>query len=284
VPNCFIAMPVSTLTEHARLYGDDEHFKHVLTYLMVPAVEKAGYEAIKPIAEGADVIHAEIIRQLETADMVLCDISTLNPNVFFELGVRTAVDKPVCVLRDMQTDRIPFDMSIINVHTYEPSLAPWLLEDQVSQLALHLQASAQRSDNRNTLWRYFGLTTKAAFKEGESSLEEKVDLVLLQLRGFESQAPLALLRRDAGAGFEADVARSVHGYPKDIATGASEFVDEAQKITRARIKDARFGDFVLLITDGPVSPAERVELGRLGARHRTRVYVDEGRVLAPPAE
>lgn len=76
VPNCFIAMPVSTSTEHAQLYGgDDAHFRHVLAHLMVPAVEKAGYKAIKPIAEGADLIHAEIIRHLETADMGCCATS-----------------------------------------------------------------------------------------------------------------------------------------------------------------------------------------------------------------
>jgi hypothetical protein len=273
-------MPVSTSDEHARVYGDAEHFNHVLTHLMVPAVEKAGYEAIKPIAEGADLIHAEIIRNLETADMVLCDISTLNPNVFFELGVRTAVDKPVCVVRDALTDRIPFDTSIINVHTYEPSLAPWLLDEQIHLLALHLHASAQRSNDRNTLWRYFGLTTRAAFKEGESSLEEKVDLLLLQMQGVGSDLRLTsipALLRHGSAEFHGDVARSLISYPKDITTAASEFVNEAQQLTRARIKDAKFGAGAVLITfDGPVSVTERVRLGGLGYRHSTRVYIDDG--------
>jgi hypothetical protein len=188
VPSCFIAMPVSTSNEHARLYGDVAHFEHVLRYLMIPAVERAGYEAIEPIAAGADLIHAEIIRQLETADLVLCDISTLNPNVFFELGVRTAVDRPICVVKDALTERIPFDTSIINVHTYEPSLSAWHMDKQLNALVEHLRVSAQRSEGRNALWRYFGLTTRAAFKEGGSTLEEKVDLVLLQLQGLESEA------------------------------------------------------------------------------------------------
>ena len=48
------------------MYNDDLHFSHVLEHLMAPAVEKAGYEPIKPTAVGADLIHAEIIRQLET--------------------------------------------------------------------------------------------------------------------------------------------------------------------------------------------------------------------------
>jgi hypothetical protein len=155
---------------------------------MIPAVQRAGYEAIQPIAAGADLIHAEIIRQLETADLVLCDISTLNPNVFFELGVRTAVDRPICVVKDALTDRIPFDTSIINVHTYEQSLSAWHMDKQLDALVEHLRVSAQRSEGRNALWRYFGLTTRAEFKEGGSTLEEKVDLVLLQLQGLESEA------------------------------------------------------------------------------------------------
>jgi hypothetical protein len=121
------------------------------------------------------------------AELVLCDISTSNPNVFFELGVRTAVDKPVCVVRDRLTDSIPFDTRLINVHTYDPSLAPWLLDREIDALAEHLTVSAERSKGRNTLWRYFGLTTRAAFKEGESSLEEKVDLLMLQMQGLQTQ-------------------------------------------------------------------------------------------------
>lgn len=255
MPRCFIAMPVSTSSEHARLYGDEAHFHHVLVHLMVPAVEKAGYEAITLVAEGADLIHAEIIRNLETADMVLCDISTLNPNVFFEFGVRTAVDKPVCVVMDTLTDRIPFDTSIINVHSYDPSLAPWLLEDQLNLLASHLQASAQRSDGRNKLWSYFGLTTKGAFKEGESSLEEKVDLLLLQVQGLESRVSTIGTR--------------------GIIPNRKDFITEAQQIVyTARFDRADFqDDSVLLTYDSKVSAAERVELARLGSRYGVRVYV-----------
>jgi hypothetical protein len=193
LPSCFIAMPVSTSSEQARIYSDDLHFSHVLEHLMVPAVEKAGYEPIRPTAIGADLIHAEIIRQLETTDLVLCDISTLNPNVFFELGIRTAVDRPVCVVKDDRTDQIPFDTGIINVYTYGASLSPWVLAAEVETLAKHLQTSAERSKGRNTLWRYFGLTTRAAFQPGESTLEEKVDLVLLQLRATERSRRIEII-------------------------------------------------------------------------------------------
>jgi hypothetical protein len=285
VPSCFIAMPVSTSREHSQLYRDDAHFEHVLMHLMVPAVERAGYKAIKPLAVGADLIHAEIIRHLETTDLVLCDISTLNPNVFFELGIRTAVDKPVCIVKDSFTDRIPFDTSILNVHTYDPSLAPWLLENQINLLAEHLTASAQRSDNRNTLWRYFGLTTRAAFKEGESSLEEKVDLVLLQLQGLGVQweeepiapepiapEPIAVvLRRDVGEKVERGIILDPENEIDDEAW--REFVEKAKKMVPSieEFVELDGGRVWVSYRYNSLSAQERYRINQLGKQYGVQV-------------
>src|ERR1035441_11085965 len=84
MPECFIIMPISTPLDWVSKYSADaDHFKHVLSHLFIPALEKAGYTPIPPIAKGAELIHAGIIRNIEKADLVLCDMSTLNPNVFF---------------------------------------------------------------------------------------------------------------------------------------------------------------------------------------------------------
>src|SRR5688572_18049053 len=81
MPECFVIMPISTPADHVATYGGDKlHFRHVLDHLFRPAVEQAGYTLRPPFAAGADLIHAEIIKNLEAVDLVLCDISTLNPN------------------------------------------------------------------------------------------------------------------------------------------------------------------------------------------------------------
>ncbi len=111
MPDCFIIMPITTPELFVPLYsGDKLHFHHVLEHLFIPALEKNKFNPIRPIAEGSDVIHAEIIKNLEKADLVLCDASCLNPNVFYELGIRTALDKPVCIVKDEITQKIPFDI------------------------------------------------------------------------------------------------------------------------------------------------------------------------------
>lgn len=176
---CFVIMPISTPDQLVAEYGNDkEHFDHVLEHLFRPAIERLGHELLPPTASGSDVIHAEIIQRLETADLVLCDLSTLNPNVFFELGIRTALDKPVSIVKDCLTTTVPFDMHLINNWTYDRSLAPWILENQISALHEHLLKSLNRSDGKNNLWQVFGLTSRATRAEGGDQDTAKLDLIL----------------------------------------------------------------------------------------------------------
>ena len=152
---CFIIMPITTPGYMKEEYRDGEnHFKHVLDCLIIPSVEKAGFVPITPKVVGAELIHADIIKNLETADLVLCDMSCLNPNVFFEFGIRTALNKPICLVKDDLTLKVPIDTNIINNHTYKSKLDPWELDDQIKSLAEHIEESLKRNEGINSLWKY----------------------------------------------------------------------------------------------------------------------------------
>jgi hypothetical protein len=71
---------------------------------------------------------------------------------------------------------------------HDASLFPWLLDAEVEKLTAHVRASSERSEGRNPLWRYFGLTTRGAFKPEESPLEAKMDLMLYQVREIAERA------------------------------------------------------------------------------------------------
>lgn len=179
-------MPVTTPDEYAPIYNDRDHFKSVLYGLFIPAIEKANMQAIKPIAGGAELIHARIIKNLETSDLVLCDTSILNPNVFFEFGVRTSLNKPICIVKDDKTKRIPFDLTIINHHTYK-SLPTWDLDEEINSLSEHIEKSFETSPNSNELWKYLSFThTAQAPKEGEV---DRIDMLVHQ---FESMKNIVL--------------------------------------------------------------------------------------------
>ncbi len=179
---CFIIMPITTPGPMIAEYRDgEEHFKHVLDCLFIPAIEQAGYRPVTPIAEGSDLIHAEIIKNLETAAIVLCDISCLNPNVFFEFGIRTSLNKPVCIVKDELTKNVPFDTGILNYKEYKSTLETWHITDEINIISDHLKVSAGKSDGQNTLWKYFGFKSEAEPYKVETGTEGKIDYLTMQI-------------------------------------------------------------------------------------------------------
>ena len=191
--NCFVIMPISTPIESASHYGnDEEHFRHVLDHLFRPAVEKAGFNMIPPNFAGSSLIPADIVAQLEQSDLVLCDISSLNPNVFLELGIRIALNKPVAMVKDGLTDRIPFDTITIGHYTYDESLSAWTLEDQITGLAEHI-GQVESSGTENAMWKYFGMRLQGGAPEGEEGISGQLDFIMQRLdrlgSRFESGSP-----------------------------------------------------------------------------------------------
>ena len=186
MPSCFIIMPITVRKDLvAEYHGGESHFTHVLRHLFAPAVEKAGYNPISPRAKGSEMIHGEIIANLQTADLVLCDMSTLNANVFMELGIRTSLNKPVCLVKDDKTQFVPFDATVLNHHTYNCLLDPWVLEKEVPALADHINASFKTCKGANPLWKYFGLTITATPPEG-GSVQESLALLAMQVQELRS--------------------------------------------------------------------------------------------------
>jgi hypothetical protein len=151
-------MPITTPERYAETLRDPDHFLHVLEHLFTPALQGAGLTVIPPTATGTVMIQAEIIRNLQQADFVLCDLSSLNPNVFFELGIRTSLDLPVILVKDNLTEQIPFDLNAVNTLTYESSLTPWTLGSQIQRLTEHVKRAIGGGSSGNSMWRYFGLT------------------------------------------------------------------------------------------------------------------------------
>ena len=186
-PKCFIAMPVSTPDHLLKEYGDPDHFKHVMEELFLPAIEAAGMIAIPPISTGSEVIHADIVDALQSAELVLVDLSSLNPNVLFEFGVRTSLNKPACPVRDDKTPRIPFDASTLNTHNYSSDLQSWITKLEIPKLTTHLQVSLEKSKGQNALWKHFGFKQSAEAPREPKGPDEKLDAVMTELAGLRAQ-------------------------------------------------------------------------------------------------
>lgn len=230
MPTCFIIMPISVRKDLVPEYhGGEDHFSHVLRHLFTPAVEKAGFKLIPPKAKGSEMIHGEIITNLQTADLVLCDMSTLNANVFMELGIRTSLNKPICLVRDDKTPFIPFDATVLNHHTYSCALDPWVLESEIPKLADHIVASAKSCAGKNPLWGYFGLTQIASPPESGSDTD-KIALLTKQFERLSQaveqtmEAPRDKLDRVRAEIVDQETRRAVARDPS--LSGLSELADD----------------------------------------------------------
>ena len=189
-------MPISTRPDSLESYNQDEdHFLHVLECLFIPAIEASNLQPILPLVSGSDVIHAEIIKNLSSADLVLCDMSQLNANVFFEFGIRTALNKPVAVVTDDATVNIPFDTGIINYHRYGRALQGWLIKNEVERLSEHINKTLASEPERNSLWKYFGIAHSGFLSSEQATPDEKLSLLIQMVEAMQNS--LDSSRRDA---------------------------------------------------------------------------------------
>ena len=89
----------------------------------------------KPVWEDTDtdIIQGRIIKNLLNNPIIVCDISGLNPNVMFELGLRIAFRKPIILIADDET-KIPFDTNVIEHQIYDRSLKFGSVENFITRL------------------------------------------------------------------------------------------------------------------------------------------------------
>ena len=56
------------------------------------------------------LINVQMINDLLNAELVIADLSLLNPNAFYEIGIRHMTEKPIIHMQ-LATERTPFDVS-----------------------------------------------------------------------------------------------------------------------------------------------------------------------------
>lgn len=193
---CFVVMPITVPKHLEARYGERlDHFTKIYSALISPAIVEAGLTPLSPARSGTENIQAAIINDLQGADLVVADLSSLNPNVFLELGIRSALDRPVCLIYD-GLDALPFDSGTLNTHRYDPHPL-YELNDEIQRMAEFISATVAKSDGRNELWKFFGSASAtlpvAELDPEDASLIAKVDrlldLVEHQSSGFVSNAP-----------------------------------------------------------------------------------------------
>src|SRR5215510_1766885 len=98
-------------------------FDEVYDLLIKPALTKGGCVPFRADKEpGAGDIRTDMYFELVTADVILADISILNANVFYELGVRHGVAPHGVLMIHGGWSRRPFDVAPDRTFDYDGKL------------------------------------------------------------------------------------------------------------------------------------------------------------------
>ncbi len=98
--------------------GETIDFDSVYQLIISPAAQSEGFSTIRADSSlPPGRIIDQVIDMVMAADLFIGDISTLNPNIFYEIGLRHMTAKP-CMLIARKGIQIPFDVAGYRIFMY----------------------------------------------------------------------------------------------------------------------------------------------------------------------
>src|SRR5262245_4288218 len=117
---CFVVMGFGEKTDFQSNPQRVLNLNRTYETIIEPTVTAAGLECIR-----ADkIIHSTVIdkpmyENLYSADLVIADLSTANPNALYELGVRHALKPHATIVIAEDKGTLPFDLNHVSIAKYE---------------------------------------------------------------------------------------------------------------------------------------------------------------------
>ena len=205
---CFVIGPVGGPQSEPR-----RRFEGVVDHVIRPALRPLGFKVVDPHRnlDGGSITR-RIVERLLTADLVVADLTGLNPNVMYELAVRHAKRLPVIQIMRAPLD-LPFDLKDDLTFEYVDDIQGAAdLRALIARAARQAMESTEPPDN--PVFRAARSVNVEVSVEGEPG--DFKDAVLERLE--ELQAGLAEMRRGAPHPQVSTIERKGDPYYKYIIT------------------------------------------------------------------
>lgn len=175
---CFAIMPISDCEGYEK-----GHFEHVYNDIIKPASTQAGFSPIRADeVKETNLIHLDILKKLIDAPIAVCDLSTRNPNVLFELGIRQAFDKPVVLIQEKGTPKI-FDISPLRYLEYSKDMKYHEVLESQKNLKEAIEATKDLGNdvsNINSIVKLMALNAPATIPNLDNSNKKEIALEYIQ--------------------------------------------------------------------------------------------------------
>lgn len=177
VEKCFVVMPFGIKPRNdgtERSYNFDKVYRVIIQR----AIKNVGMQPIRADeTEGSRVVHADMFKDLRDRPVVLVDLSLLNPNVLYELGIRHVMSPTGTVLmaNEETVKKLPFDIALSRTiaYRYDGEYLDW---DEVERVIPQLQAAieeARRGTPDSPVYAFLEQAlSPSALKKDEASTED----------------------------------------------------------------------------------------------------------------
>ncbi|WP_374446320.1 hypothetical protein [Providencia sp.] len=169
LPICGIIMPIANTEGYPAGHWNDVYS------IVCKAATSANFKPNLVSFDGdIGVIQKRIVQNIYSNPIVICDISSRNANVMFELGMRLAFDKPTIIIKDNKTP-YSFDISPIEHLEYPADLRYQSINDFQDKLKNKIIETVRKSETDpefTTFLKHFGTFKVAQLDEKEISSTE----------------------------------------------------------------------------------------------------------------
>ena len=113
-------------------------FNALYTDVIKPTCEQFGLKAIRADdIYNSGLIINDITQSIEEASVIIADVTTDNPNVFYEVGYAHGIKKATILLSDRTREKLPFDLSGFRTLFYDNTIGG--KSDVEARLTTHLE-------------------------------------------------------------------------------------------------------------------------------------------------
>jgi hypothetical protein len=166
---CGLIMPISGNDAYSAKHWQD------VRAILEKAISKAGFKPnMVSNSDQTTIIHTTIVTNLYTNPIAVCDVSSKNPNVMFELGLRLAFDRPTIVVKDDVTT-YNFDTAPIEHVGYPKDLRYQDIVEFSDMLTTKIQKTVEASEKDkgySTFLKHFQNITPKKIKSTEVDQSE----------------------------------------------------------------------------------------------------------------
>lgn len=201
---CFVISPIGDEGSPTRRHAD-----MVLNSIIKSAL--SGFDVKRADDFGTpDMITDKIIEAILNYELVVADLTGHNPNVFYEIGIRHMISKPIIPIKGDSDTRLPFDLGAINTIFYD--IADWHSHVTTRQSIQKAAEIVMQNDYKVT-----NPVTHAISYTNMSHSADPKDAVIAELMN-----KFAMLENAMNSGFDAIERRQKSigiGFPNDQGTG-----------------------------------------------------------------